>query len=58
MNQFTLILLGAFFFTAINSLAQKSEKLNYNVGVGPTIDGNIGLWGINFSNELSFKVGK
>jgi hypothetical protein len=28
------------------------------VGFGPVIDGNIGLWGLNFNNELSFKTGK
>jgi hypothetical protein len=28
------------------------------VGIGPAIDGNIGLYGINVSNELSFGLGK
>lgn len=45
------------FLFSSNLLAQQNEKLTYFVGIGPTIDGNIGLWGINFSNELSFKLG-
>ena len=39
-------------------VAQDETKLIYYVGVGPAIDGNIGLFGINVSNELSFKLGK
>lgn len=58
MKKFTFILLASIFISGINALAQTDDKLTYFVGVGPAIDGNIGLWGINFSNELSFKVGK
>lgn len=58
MKKFTFILLTSIFISGINALAQTNDKLTYYVGVGPAIDGNIGLWGINFSNELSFKVGK
>ena len=46
------------FFVSFASFAQQKEKLTYYVGVGPAIDGNIGLYGLNFSNELSFKIGK
>lgn len=38
--------------------AQDDSKLTYYVGVGPAIDGNLGLFGVNLSNELSFKLGK
>lgn len=58
MRNFTLILFATFFFTAKNSFAQQKDKLTYFVGFGPAIDGNIGLWGLNFNNELSFKIGK
>ncbi len=58
MKKFTFILIATIFITGTNALAQQDDKLTYFVGVGPTIDGNIGLWGLNFSNELSFKVGK
>lgn len=58
MKKFTFILLASIFISGINAFAQKDDKLTYFVGVGPGIDGNIGMWGINFSNELSFKVGK
>ena len=40
------------------AFAQDKDKLIYYVGVGPTIDGNGGLLGVNISNELSFALGK
>lgn len=40
------------------AFAQDDTKLTYYVGVGPAIDGNIGLFGLNLSNELSFKLGQ
>lgn len=46
------------FFVSFASFAQQKEKLTYYVGIGPAIDGNIGLYGLNFSNELSFGLGK
>lgn len=58
MKHFTIILIATIFNTVTNSFAQQNDKLIYFVGVGPAIDGNIGMWGVNFSNELSFKVGK
>jgi len=36
------------------TFAQGRERLKYYVGIGPTIDGNGGLLGVNVSNELSF----
>lgn len=58
MKNFTIILFVTIFISVTNSLAQQDDKLTYFVGVGPAIDGNIGMWGVNFSNEFSFKVGK
>ncbi|MDI1322341.1 MAG: hypothetical protein PSV36_06300 [Algoriphagus sp.] len=58
MKKFTFILLTTIFFSGTSAFAQQDNKLTYFVGVGPAIDGNIGLWGLNFSNELSFKFGK
>lgn len=46
------------FFVSFASFAQQKEKLTYYVGVGPAIDGNGGLLGVNVSNELSFGIGK
>lgn len=51
---FTLII----FFLQSSAFAQANDKLTYYVGIGPAIDGNIGLYGINVSNELSFGLGK
>jgi hypothetical protein len=58
MKKFTFILLASIFISGINAFAQSDDKLTYYVGVGPTIDGNGGLLGINVNNELSFKLGK
>ncbi|MCE7053208.1 hypothetical protein LZF95_00880 [Algoriphagus sp. AGSA1] len=46
------------YFIHSSAVAQDNNKLTYYVGIGPAIDGNIGLYGINISNELSFGVGK
>lgn len=46
------------YFLQSNAFAQDYDKLTYYVGIGPAIDGNIGLYGINVSNELSFSLGK
>tara|TARA_R110002020_G_scaffold381231_1_gene592235 strand:+ start:403 stop:999 length:597 start_codon:yes stop_codon:yes gene_type:complete len=46
------------FFSQSNSFAQEKNKLTYYVGIGPAIDGNGGLIGINVNNELSFRLGK
>ncbi|WPR76394.1 hypothetical protein [Algoriphagus sp. NG3] len=46
------------YFIQSSALAQESNKLTFYVGIGPAIDGNLGLYGINVSNELSFGVGK
>ncbi|GAA0878610.1 hypothetical protein GCM10009119_15780 [Algoriphagus jejuensis] len=46
------------FFAQSTAFAQGDAKLTYYVGVGPAIDGDIGLYGLNFSNELSFKLGE
>jgi hypothetical protein len=42
------------YFLQLSAFAQDYEKLTYYVGIGPAIDGNIGLYGVNVSNELSF----
>jgi len=41
-----------------SSFAQVRPKLQYAVGAGASYDGNIGLWGVNFSNELNVSLGK
>ncbi|WP_439489861.1 hypothetical protein [Algoriphagus sp.] len=46
------------YFIQSSALAQESNKLTYYVGIGPAIDGNGGLLGVNLSNELSFALGK
>ena len=51
---FALIL----FLLQSNAYAQDNKNLIYYVGIGPAIDGNMGLFGINVSNELSFGLGK
>ena len=53
---FLLILLFTLVQTA--TFAQDRPKLQYSVGPGGTHDGNIGLWGVNFSNEINLKLGK
>ena len=53
---FSIILLT--YFLHSNACAQESKNVIYYVGIGPAIDGNIGLYGINVSNELSFGMGK
>lgn len=58
LKKITCIFLITFFLHGTSVFAQKEEKLTYYVGVGPTIDGNGGLLGINVNNELSFKLGK
>ncbi len=58
MKKTSILAITLLFILTSNSFAQQYDKLTYYVGVGPVIDGNIGLWGINFNNELSFKVGK
>lgn len=40
------------------SFAQVRPKLQYTVGFGPSFDNNVGLWGVNFSNELNVRLGK
>lgn len=42
----------------LRAYAQEANKLTYYVGAGSTIDGNGGLLGVNFNNELSFSLGK
>lgn len=56
----SLLLLLAFtvYFSQFPAFAQDATKLTYYIGVGPAVDGDIGLFGINVSNELSFKLGK
>ena len=53
---FHLLLLFTLVQTA--TFAQDRPKLQYSVGAGGTYDGNIGLWGVNFSNEINLKLGK
>ncbi len=40
------------------SFGQVKPKLHYSVGAGGSYDGNVGLWGVNFSNELNVSLGK
>lgn len=42
----------------IVSQGQVKPKLQYTVGFGPSFDNNVGLWGVNFSNELNVSLGK
>lgn len=42
----------------VSAFAQVRPKLQYSVGAGVSYDGNIGLWGVNFSNELNVSLGK
>lgn len=59
MKKSLLLFIALFtYFLQTAALAQEDKKLTYYVGVGPAIDGNIGLYGINVSNELSFGLGK
>ena len=46
------------FFLHSNVFSQNKDKLTYYVGIGPALDGNGGLIGINVNNELSFRLGK
>jgi len=32
------------------------RKMLYTVGIGPAIEGNMGMWAINFSNDFSYHV--
>jgi len=43
-------------FLQVRTFAQEANKLTYYVGVGPAIDGNGGLLGVNVTNELSFRL--
>jgi len=54
------LLLAILFFTMVHaaSFGQVRPKLQYTVGTGGSYDGNIGLWGVNFSNELNVSLGK
>ncbi|UZD22745.1 hypothetical protein PBT90_04840 [Algoriphagus halophytocola] len=45
-------------FLGSSSFAQEAKNLTYYIGAGPAIDGNIGLYGIHVSNELSYSLGK
>ncbi|MDR7131743.1 hypothetical protein J2X69_004108 [Algoriphagus sp. 4150] len=56
----SLLVFSALFLCFLHSsaFAQDKEKLTYYVGIGPTVDGNGGLLGVNVSNELSFGLGK
>lgn len=59
MNRFFLPLFALLTFSLqTTGFSQENKNLIYNVGIGPAIDGNIGLFGINLSNELSFALGK
>lgn len=53
-----LIFAFSFYFLQPSVYAQDKDKLTYYVGIGPTLDGNGGLLGVNINNELSFKLGK
>jgi len=45
-------------FIQASSFAQVKPKLQYSVGAGGSYDGNVGLWGVNFSNEINIRLGK
>lgn len=40
------------------SFGQVRPKLQYSVGAGASIDGNNLLYGVNFTNELNYKLGR
>jgi len=46
------------FFFQLSTFAQENDKLTFYVGIGPAIDGNVGNYGLNFSNELMIPLGK
>lgn len=54
------LLFAIFLLTLVHaaSFAQVKPKLQYSVGFGPSFDNNVGLWGVNFSNELNVSLGK
>lgn len=54
------LILAIFLLTLVHaaSFAQVRPKLQYSVGFGPSFDNNVGLWGVNFTNELNYNVGK
>ncbi|MFN3997793.1 hypothetical protein [Algoriphagus sp.] len=45
-------------FVKVASFAQDGPKLQYSIGAGASIDGNNLLWGLNFTNELNYKLGR
>lgn len=59
MQKFRFIL-AILFLTMIHvaSIGQVRPKLQYSIGAGASYDGNVGLWGVNFSNELNVSLGK
>src|SRR5690606_41482918 len=42
-------------FRSISLFAQDA-KLVYRLGLGPGIEGNMGLWGVNVVNELTWYI--
>lgn len=55
--RFTIALL-LLTFVKVASFAQDTPKFQYSIGAGGSIDGNNLLWGLNFTNELNYKLGK
>ncbi|WP_291785231.1 hypothetical protein [Cecembia sp.] len=56
-NKCYIIALITMMSFSISTFAQEDKKeLIYRVGVGPVIDGDIGMFGINIMNELTFRM--
>ncbi|WP_139183578.1 hypothetical protein [Algoriphagus alkaliphilus] len=54
------LLLAILFLVMVHatSFAQEKEKPKFTFGVGPAIDHNLALWGINFVNEVDLSISK
>ncbi|MBX2961841.1 MAG: hypothetical protein KF687_04960 [Cyclobacteriaceae bacterium] len=49
---YSLLLLFTFKILAQN----EGKQVEYRIGLGPAIEGNVGLFAINFTNEISFNL--
>ncbi|WP_026945139.1 hypothetical protein [Algoriphagus marincola] len=52
------LILFLFIGVQVFSFGQVQPKLQYSIGAGGSHDGNNMLYGLNFSNELNYRLGK
>lgn len=54
------LFLIVFLFIGVQAIAfgQDNPKFQYSIGAGGTHDGNNMLYGVNFTNELNYRLGK